>query len=227
MRVAKEILTEALLQQRTTESVLNLADFRLEDNDIVFICQWLEKNPHIKTLNVRGNLIGKDGAIALALNQTLTTLDVSFNKIGNDGAIAFAVNQTLTTLNVRNNNIGKNGAKALAVNQTLATLDVNNNDIGDDGAVALAGNHTLATLDVSKNNIGEVGEQALLKMETNPVRVANRERQNLGCHTVPSLAVICSYYIIKKIGKNIPKLVADHTLPASDIKELPKPKIRF
>ena len=99
--MAKEILTERLLQRCTTGSVLNLQSFQLDNNDIDFICWWLTKNTHIKTLDVR------------------------FNSIGNDGAIALAGNQTLTTLNVRDNNIEEAGKQALLRMRTNPTRSAN------------------------------------------------------------------------------------------------------
>ena len=73
------------------------------------------------TLNLRGNSIGDEGAIAIAealkVNAVLTNLDLSLNKIGDDAkaiAEALKVNAVLTTLNLGWNSIGVKGAKAIA-----------------------------------------------------------------------------------------------------------------
>ena len=108
------------------------------------------------------NALGKDG------NKTLTTLDISGNNIGVEGAIAIAealkVNTTLTTLNISYNNISYFGAgkiaKALENNITLTTLDISNNEIMANGGKCFANmlktNKTLLELNICNNYIGKV-----------------------------------------------------------------------
>jgi Ran GTPase-activating protein (RanGAP) involved in mRNA processing and transport len=129
------------------------------------------------TLELWGNYIGKNDAIAIAKalekNTTITKLDFSNNNIGKDGAKELTdmlkVNNTITTLNFAYNNIGKDGAKALAdalkVNNTITELDLFRNNIGIDGAKALAAmlkkNKTIKELDLSGNYIGNNGAKEL------------------------------------------------------------------
>ncbi|KAK3260637.1 hypothetical protein CYMTET_30412 [Cymbomonas tetramitiformis] len=97
-------------------------------------------------------------ATALAFNGSLNTLNLDENIIGPEGAKALAVaftpneegvfNTSLNTLNLYSNRIGDEGAKALAdaltpnaegvFNTSLNTLGLRNNDIGPEGAKALA-----------------------------------------------------------------------------------------
>jgi hypothetical protein len=65
-------------------------------------------NSTLTTLDLRGNSIGSNGAVALSealkINSTLTTLDLSYNSMGSNGAVALSealkINSTLTTLNL-------------------------------------------------------------------------------------------------------------------------------
>ena len=145
-----------------------LDDFclRLRDND-----------PTLTFLNLRRNLIGVDGAKALAqslqVNTTLTDLILPENQIGDDGAKALAqclqMNTTLKKLHLWDNQIGNDGAKALAqclqTNTMLTKLNLTNNQIGVDGAKALAQglqmNTTLTQLILWDNQIGDDGAKAL------------------------------------------------------------------
>lgn len=83
---------------------------------------------------------------ALETNKTLITLNLRGNDIRDEGALALSsalrINKTLTTLGLRYTNIEDNGALALAsvleINKTLTTLDLSDNDIGTIGTQALA-----------------------------------------------------------------------------------------
>ena len=159
------------------KKILNLSAIGgITDTDIKLICEILEKNPKITTLDVSAgqissyhisdNEISVEGAKILAENKTLTTLNIAFSKIGDEGAKALAKNKTLTTLNVSYNEISDGGAEALAENKILITLDVCGNQIGDKGAKALGANTTLTELYASVNCIGDEGAKALVANTT-------------------------------------------------------------
>ncbi|KAG0064941.1 hypothetical protein BGZ89_008736 [Linnemannia elongata] len=117
----------------------------------------------------------------IVANSTLTSLDLRNNLIGDNGAQALAealkTNSTLTTLKLWSNSIGPDGARALSealkTNSTLTTLDLLDNSIGDHGAQAfseaLKANSTLTILNLKGNSIGPNGAQAQTEaLKTNP-----------------------------------------------------------
>ncbi|HHU0114210.1 TPA: hypothetical protein ACT9LX_002924, partial [Legionella pneumophila] len=76
---------------------LNLSNQKLNAQDIKeLIVPFLNTNPEIKSLNLRNNNIGDEGAKALAANQSLSTLNLRANNIGDEGAKALAANQSLS-----------------------------------------------------------------------------------------------------------------------------------
>ena len=104
--------------------------------------------PSLTSLNLVGNYIGKEGAMALAaeLKQmpNLTSLNLGYNLIGKEGVTALAAElkqvPNLTSLNLACNDIGKEGAMALAgclKDTNLTVLGFAGNNIGDEGATAL------------------------------------------------------------------------------------------
>lgn len=100
------------------------------------IAQALKTNTSIKYLDLRGNSIRSDGAIALGqmlkVNSTLECLYLEWNCIGiwdtgiKSIAEALTMNESLTLLDLRNNKIGPHSAQALAIslkhNTTLKKL---------------------------------------------------------------------------------------------------------
>jgi uncharacterized protein (TIGR02996 family) len=128
---------------------------------------------NLTTLDLGGNKIGDEGAVALASSPhlaKLTSLDLNMNEIGDEGAVALASSRhlaNLTTLGLYGNRIGAEGAKALAGSShlaNLATLDLRGNDIGDEGTEALAGSPhpaNLTWLNLGRNGIGDEGAKAL------------------------------------------------------------------
>jgi Leucine-rich repeat (LRR) protein len=152
---------ERIKMNDATLKRLDLNGNGLNAQDIQELVKALATNITLTTLNVGGNQIGDEGAIALSANTTLTTLSVEGNQIGDKGAKAIAANTTLTTLNLESNEIGVEGAKALSANTTLTTLKIGENKMGDEEAKALAANTTLSTLNVENNYIGDEGAKAL------------------------------------------------------------------
>jgi hypothetical protein len=156
------------------------ADFsngNLRPADTILIGSDLKLMAVVTVLELCGNKIGVEGAIAIAealkVNAVLTFLDLDRNSIGGDGAKAIAealkVNAALTILDLVNNQISVDGAKAIAealkVNAALAELRLDHNDIGDEGASAIAEalkvNAVVTTLGLSSNRIGPEGAIAI------------------------------------------------------------------
>ena len=156
------------------------ADFsngNLRPADTILIGSDLKLMAVVTVLELCGNKIGAEGAIAIAealkVNAVLTFLDLDRNSIGGDGAKAIAealkVNAALTILDLVNNQISVDGAKAIAealkVNAALAELRLDHNDIGEEGASAIAEalkvNAVVTTLGLSSNRIGPEGAIAI------------------------------------------------------------------
>ncbi|KAF9944994.1 hypothetical protein BGZ72_001783, partial [Mortierella alpina] len=141
------------------------------------LSETLRTNATLTILDLRGNSIGDNGALALSealkINSTLTTLDLWNNSIGDNGAQALSealkTNSTLTTLDLRGNSIWFKGllafSEAFKTNSTMTTLDLRSNLFKDNIAMTLSEtfktNSILTTLDLQNNSIGDNGAQAL------------------------------------------------------------------
>lgn len=109
-----------LLMSNITVAHLSLR-FRDGDTGVMALAQSLHKHPNLKTLDLRGNRMGDEGAVALAealektvANPELRHVNLAWNMIGSRGAIALA--------------------KSLPSTQ-LELLDLSCNDSVDDDAV--------------------------------------------------------------------------------------------
>ncbi|KAK3238678.1 hypothetical protein CYMTET_51328 [Cymbomonas tetramitiformis] len=127
----------ALRRNELTE--LDLHGKGLAPDDAIILGAVLVFNGSLNTLNLRNNVIGDEGAKALAyaltpneegvFNTSLNTLDLEGNNIGPEGAKAFAValtpnaegvfNTSLSTLNLQGNEIGAEATKCLEIALTL------------------------------------------------------------------------------------------------------------
>jgi hypothetical protein len=108
-------------------------------SNVILLSKALEINKSVVILDLYGNSIGNEGAIAIAsalkINKTLTKLSLYDNRIYNEGAIAIAkaleTNITLTNLSLAFNRIETEGiytlATALKINTTLTRLDFSGN----------------------------------------------------------------------------------------------------
>jgi uncharacterized protein (TIGR02996 family) len=139
--------------------------------------QALVTSPHLrslKSLPLKNNPIGDEGAIALAGwpgLRYLTDLDLGSCQIGPKGAAALAASPhlgRLVSLDLGGRNrIGKEGARALARCERLEhlyALDLGYNEIGDKGVIALARAKQLARLRrlvLCGNELGDAGAAAL------------------------------------------------------------------
>jgi uncharacterized protein (TIGR02996 family) len=127
----------------------------------------------LTTLDLEGNDLGDEGAVALAGSAHLaglTTLLLWSNRIGDDGVRALARSPhlaRLTRLDLSANAVADGGLEALAsapLLKRLTLLDLQRNRIGDDGARALLASASVgdkAHIDLGKNPIGESAREAL------------------------------------------------------------------
>lgn len=145
---------------------LDLSYKKITKNDVRIICEFLDNNPYVTSLNLYENNIGRKGAELLAKNKTLESLDIGENSIEDEGAQAFETNNTLKSLKLEGNMLRKATAVALARNKTLTALDINFNHIRDEGVKALAENKTLKFLAVGSNFITDAGIRAFTKNTT-------------------------------------------------------------
>ena len=167
-----ENILQRLRANDTGLTSLNLDNSSLVDTDIQTLVNDLKNNTNLKTLYLKKNKIGDEGAKALAEKVNLNGLSLSYNKIGNEGAKALAQSTTLKWLYLSNNKIGYEGAEALAKSTTLTTLRLKKNKVtknkmmGDKEANALAKNTTLRSLRLNSNEITNEGAEALAKNTT-------------------------------------------------------------
>jgi len=123
-------------------------------------------HPTLRTVDLSGNKIGREGAQALAANETFDVLMLRRCEMGDEAVQAFEHNTKVRRLDVSGNAIGNTGATALARNGTLAELDASDNLIDDEGALALAANALIIKLYLRNNFFGDAGALALASSET-------------------------------------------------------------
>lgn len=137
------------------------------------IGRFLVDNPHIRTLDLRGNLIQGRGAMGLAngirVNRSLKSLILKGNAIGKDSAgiaslcTALKCNFNITHVDFRNNNINNVGARHIGemlINNTSIThIDISWNNFNFDGGLhileGLKHNTTLVDCQLSGSKCGE------------------------------------------------------------------------
>jgi uncharacterized protein (TIGR02996 family) len=128
---------------------------------------------HLRSLVLENNLLGPEGARALAdmpLLQGLRELNLTWNKLRDEGAAALAGSPraaNLRVLDLGSNEIGLAGARALAASPHLANLralHLVNNKLGNAGAEALIASpylRGLTTLRLHSNRIFKSMKPAL------------------------------------------------------------------
>ena len=191
IKTVKDLSKDFQVYVTINNSLLNKSNLRFVKESLDLICKGHDKNSlctalkcctYLQTLDLSGNNIGSDGAVALAEGlkccANLQTLDLSYNSIGSDGAVALAEGLKCCA--------GSDGAVALAEGLKCCT--------GSDGAVALAEGlkccANLQTLDLSYNSIGSDGAVALaegLKCCTN-LKTLNLRNNGIGTDGVVALA---------------------------------------
>ncbi|KNC50539.1 uncharacterized protein AMSG_00701 [Thecamonas trahens ATCC 50062] len=170
-------------------TIVDVSDCFLGDDGAVALVQGLVAYTPLEKLDVRGNNIRTDGALALARllrdgPPGLSTMLLEWNSIGvwdvgiRALADALAVNGSLTMLDLRNNRVGPQGVEALAsalkTNTSLRTLDLRWNNAGIMGGrylvEALANNSALTRLDLAGNEVPtDVVEAIAARLAANAV----------------------------------------------------------
>ena len=137
---------------------LSLVGLRLDAHFAEAIATYY---PALISLDLGGNGVGAEGALAVAALTNLTSLDLGSNGVGAEGALALAALTNLTSLDLGSNGIGAEGARALAALTNLTSLDLGGNGVGAEGARALAALTNLTSLDLGSNGVGAEGARAL------------------------------------------------------------------
>ena len=140
------------MEDIAADAELVISDQFLGDRKAHEVAERLKSDDEVRTLVMRGNNIGAEGAVALSdmlkVNRGLTSVNLEWNHIGySDHAMAslsaaLEVNDSVRELDLRNNSINHEGARVLSqglsLNTTLHKLDLRWNGIGDAGAAAIA-----------------------------------------------------------------------------------------
>ena len=178
-RAVKE-LARALGANGSLES-LDLGANHMSAAGAAAVAEALRCNRRLESLVLTSCYVGSDGAVDIcdALrteNRSLKSLDLSGNMLGRDGVCALALllrcSTPLESVIVRSNGLEAKDAvriaNALRENTTLRTLALEHNYCRNEGAGALAWalmeNQTLRSLQLGSNAIGEEGLSDLVSM---------------------------------------------------------------
>eukprot|EP00121_Abeoforma_whisleri_P015152 Awhi_evm1s13969 len=207
-QVGAKALSNAL-KKNTKLIILDLAINQVDGEEMATALRF---NVTLKTLNLAGNAIGIDGALAIVKtlkteNRSLTTLDLSghaFLRIDNGDIIkemvqALKDNHSLDTLKIECNGVDTEQASFLALalkerTNCLTTLALGMNDIEVEGIGAIAEslkiNETLTSLDLTGNEIGYLGANLLADalIENKFLKTLNLFYNRLGCRGTEELA---------------------------------------
>jgi hypothetical protein len=168
------------MDEQKASQTLSLAYASIGDDGVGELAPFVGQNVFVKYLDLRGNGIQPRGAVVLAggikVNRSLRSLNLKGNSIGKDknekkdensGIQAICdvlkANMTITHVDLKNNKVSADGARSLgamlAMNQTITHLDVSWNNFGVDGGVALLEglkqNNTVVDCQVSGSKVGE------------------------------------------------------------------------
>ena len=109
----KRITLEAI-EARINKNQLVLDGCQIKDEDIITICEYLDKHPNVTKLWLDQNQITSEGVETLSKNKTVTFLSLWQNKIDDKGAIILAENnESIVHLNLYDNQITEKGKSAL------------------------------------------------------------------------------------------------------------------
>ena len=165
-------IAEALKNNKTLQK-LDISGNKIFDDVIITFSECLKNNITLMELSMSKTNITIKGTCALQVNSTLKKLDISGNEICDNGAIALSkyleCSTSLRELDVSGNNITYKGANAIAEalkgNKTLQKLDISGNRISDDVIItfseSLKYNTTLMELSISRTNITTKGNCVL------------------------------------------------------------------
>eukprot|EP01028_Stygiella_incarcerata_P003147 TRINITY_DN15999_c0_g1_i3.p1 TRINITY_DN15999_c0_g1~~TRINITY_DN15999_c0_g1_i3.p1 ORF type:complete len:400 (-),score=102.69 TRINITY_DN15999_c0_g1_i3:816-2015(-) len=172
----KNQLEDMLLLMSETLSSIAVIDVRIEDHDVVKICELMKNCPRCRSIQIKGNRLtwrGLEGiSSVVASHSSLVEINVSHNPFGDDGitylANAIEATQSLRSLLMNECTVGNDGsakiAMALVKNSSIRTLELKNNCIGDAGALhfgRVLGEISVVYLDLAGNDISERGSHQL------------------------------------------------------------------
>ena len=189
---------------------LDLAGFNIGNSGAIALGRALDHNTNLHSLSLCYNLISAAGAVPLLSSQGATrvrTLDLRYNSIGDDGAEALArglsMNPNLQNLSLRNNFIGPVGAaslcEALETNTTVEHLDLGTNAIGKAGVAAISKmlqtNKTLRCLSLWSNHLdAECIQRIAMGLRFNTtLEVLNLGGNEIGDRGAQALADVLKY----------------------------------
>ncbi|XP_055492251.1 dynein regulatory complex subunit 5 [Leucoraja erinacea] len=219
--------------------VLRLPRNRIDDDRVRVLIKYMLNHPSLVELDLSHNLIGDNGAKALAkllLKSKLEVVNLCDNRIGPFGAkaISYKVRRysTLRSINIRLNKITDEGGEALAralVKSSVEDINLGSNELSTHVAViiseVLMRNQTLKSINMSCNNIGpEGGKQLLEGMSKNKTLLeCDLRLTDIGQESEFAINQIlytnreriCNAICHPPKPKGMPRLVSDHYL-ASD-----------
>lgn len=164
---------ERFLDNHRESPQISLAYSSINEEYMVEVARFVQKNVFVKFLDLRGNGITSGGIAALSkaikVNRSLRSLNLKWNSIGKDAGgvealcTALKNNLTIVQVDLRNNKIDVEGAKFLAemikVNNTIKYLDISWNELGLAGGIAIMEgvqqNATILDCQLSGSRVGK------------------------------------------------------------------------
>ena len=161
------------LESQKNSCRINLNDNYIRDEGCKILGDFLQSNPQISQLELKGNNITSKGLIyildSLKQNFKLKTLNLEWNSLGLDPSGLEALsnflsqNTSLNHLDLRNNRITTNDANLIGnlikVSKSLISLDLRWNELGNIGAktilTSMRENNIIQALELTGNNISE------------------------------------------------------------------------
>lgn len=177
MPIEQELLT-SIRDNDLKEEILDLSEQELTDEDVILLVEALKHNSYIKQLHIEDNFISSLGAQSLAMLTNLETLDISGNEIGPEGALALAKSH-LKELNIASTPIGEGIAafasssflikldaavcsnltdaavESLFLSKSIKNLNLSNNGLSDKCLKNIVSNTVLEILDLSHNKMDD------------------------------------------------------------------------
>ncbi|KAG7202660.1 hypothetical protein KM043_009835 [Ampulex compressa] len=157
------------LKEMLLSDKINLEYYGIESRAVKAICEAIENNTSIQTINLKGNWLSTDACYhlnqLLLKNNVVNTLLLSGCRIGPEGVqkmhSGLSANATLTTLDLSSCNLGNEGfsflASGVSNSQSLESLCVHNNGLDESCAEDLrflvSSSYALKYLDLSWNSL--------------------------------------------------------------------------
>lgn len=198
---------------------LDLNKKGVSNEDLREICEALESNSNVTSINLKSNTIDSAGLKILTrfllLNRTVTSINLDWSRIGEQPEFenfvrALGSNRTLTSISCRYNFVSPEGAQILALalqeNTSLTHIDLISNNLGPEGAQSfttlLESNCTIKSINLQDNDIGIDGMKSIARMlQTNTTLTSiSLNENNISDEEVAILADINSSLKVNKYG---------------------------